>query len=253
MIMIDFTNINYLKEGNKRQQLAYQELSNLNIMKNLVAYQPLLAGTIPIDIDLPESDLDIICTCEDPIAFAQLLTQLYENQTEFTVYTQDQNGLLSTLAQFKGAHFEIEVFGQNKPSQEQNAFRHMLVEHYLLEKHGNEFKEKIKQLKASGLKTEPAFAKLLGIEGDPYEALLGIEIPEKTEDKRDILKEESPFSYKLIKGEKALIYFNGKMIKTAKGKEYLRLQQVIKTGSDYDVQMCLAKMTRNFKRGNERK
>lgn len=250
--MIGFTNINYLKEGNQRQQLAFQELSNLDIIKDLAPYQPLLAGTIPIDIDLPESDLDIVCSCEDPIVFSQVLTQLYKDKPNFTVYTQDQKGLLSTIAQFKGEHFEIEIFGQNKPSQEQNAFRHMLIEHHLLEKHGSEFKEKIKQLKASGLKTEPAFAQLLNLKGNPYEALLNIEIPKKTEDKRDVLKEESPFSYKLIKGEKALIYFNGKMIKTAKGKEYQRLQQSIETGGDYEIQMCLAKMTRNFKRGNEK-
>jgi hypothetical protein len=48
----------------------------------------------------------------------------------------------------------------------------MLIEHRLLLKHGEAFKNKVIELKQNGLKTEPAFAKLLGIEGDPYEELL---------------------------------------------------------------------------------
>ncbi|MNO76159.1 hypothetical protein D3C76_672280 [compost metagenome] len=37
------------------------------------------------------------------------------------------------------------------------------------------FRERIILLKTSGWKTEPAFAKALGLEGDPYEALLELE------------------------------------------------------------------------------
>ncbi len=48
----------------------------------------------------------------------------------------------------------------------------MITEHAILKEKGKNFKQEIIKLKASGLKTEPAFAKLLGIEGDPYEELL---------------------------------------------------------------------------------
>ena len=48
----------------------------------------------------------------------------------------------------------------------------MIKEFEILEKEGDEFRRKIIELKELGLKTEPAFAKLLGLSGDPYVELL---------------------------------------------------------------------------------
>jgi hypothetical protein len=67
--------------------------------------------------------------------------------------------------------FPIEIFGQNKPTIEQNAYRHMIAEYKILEEKGEEFKQKIIELKKQGIKTEPAFGMLLGLE-NPYEDLL---------------------------------------------------------------------------------
>ncbi|HRF37192.1 MAG TPA: DUF4269 domain-containing protein, partial [Saprospiraceae bacterium] len=57
----------------------------------------------------------------------------------------------------------------------QNAYRHLLIEARLLEERGPEFRQQIIELKQQGVKTEPAFARLLGLEGDAYEALLRLE------------------------------------------------------------------------------
>jgi hypothetical protein len=35
--------------------------------------------------------------------------------------------------------------------------------------------DKVKLLKQNGIKTEPAFAQLLALQGDPYEAMLNLE------------------------------------------------------------------------------
>jgi hypothetical protein len=48
----------------------------------------------------------------------------------------------------------------------------MLVEHRILKEKGEVFRQQIIELKKQGYKTEPAFGKLLEIEGDAYEYLL---------------------------------------------------------------------------------
>ncbi|MGC3943422.1 MAG: DUF4269 domain-containing protein [Chryseolinea sp.] len=64
------------------------------------------------------------------------------------------------------------MFGQSRPSTEQEAYLHMVNEYQVLQSRGSEFRDEIIRLKKSGLKTEPAFAKALGLTGDPYEAML---------------------------------------------------------------------------------
>ena len=48
----------------------------------------------------------------------------------------------------------------------------MIIEHKLLNLYGENFTKEIVRLKKQGLKTEPAFVKVLNLEGDPYEQLL---------------------------------------------------------------------------------
>lgn len=174
--MMNFTNIEYLKTGNERQQKAYLQLVELGIFDKLSAYKPILTGTIPIGIDIPESDLDIICECSNHQKFAETLKKFYSNKNDFEIRTKNRNGLILTIATFQSGEFEIEIFGQDCPTYKQNAYKHMIVEHKILSAKGDEFKMEIIRLKRKGLKTEPAFAKLLGLDGNPYEELLKVEI-----------------------------------------------------------------------------
>ena len=173
---IDFTNIDYLKAGNERQKKAYLELNALGIFEKLQAYNPILTGTIPIGIDVPESDLDIICECSDHHQFAKTLKSHFGDKDGFKVRLNNTYKLKATIATFQSGKFEIEIFGQQLPVLEQNAYKHMLIEHKILNSKGEEFKAEVIQLKQKGLKTEPAFAQLLGLSGNPYEALLRMEI-----------------------------------------------------------------------------
>ncbi|MEO1588816.1 MAG: DUF4269 domain-containing protein, partial [Bacteroidota bacterium] len=68
----------------------------------------------------------------------------------------------------------IELFGQKVPVQQQYAFQHMMIEGKILAQASALFKETILKLKQEGVGTEPAFAQVLGLSGDPYEALLNI-------------------------------------------------------------------------------
>jgi len=70
-------------------------------------------------------------------------------------------------------------------------------------------------------------------------------------DKRDRLKEK-PFSYKITKANKTFIYFENKRIKILSEKETEKFILKIKGKDDFQIQMVLAKITGNFKHGNER-
>jgi hypothetical protein len=61
------------------------------------------------------------------------------------------------------------------PTARQNGFRHLLVEAAVLAAGGEQWRRAVRRLKQQGLKTEPAFANLLRLSGDPYVALLELE------------------------------------------------------------------------------
>lgn len=175
-MILDFTNIEYLKYGNVRQRDAYAELKRLKIFEDLKNHHPILAGSIPIEIDLPASDLDIICECNNQQDFSELLNKLFKNKKGYRINFKNFKGKQATIAKFESNGFAIEIFGQNIPTDQQNAYRHMLAEYKILNSKGLEFKNAIKELKAEGIKTEPAFAKLLGLKGDPYLELLRVKL-----------------------------------------------------------------------------
>ncbi len=141
-------------------------------MELLSGYTPLLAGTIPIGIDVDTSDLDILCCWHDKETFINILTDSFTGKKGFVLKDYSINGVPTVKANFYIDSFEAEIFGQNIPVKEQYGYRHMIIEHKILEYKGIEFRKEIIRLKSQGIKTEPAFAMLLGLEGNPYEALL---------------------------------------------------------------------------------
>lgn len=164
--------IPYLSEGNERQQAAYRALHALQLFEKLADFTPLLVGTIPLDVDIPDSDLDILCEAHDLMAFAQRVRENFGEREGFRVKEKVVNGLPTLIVNFTHEGFPIEIFAQPRPVSEQNGYRHLLAEARLLEMGGEPSREAIRQLKQNGLKTEPAFARYFGLEGDPYEALL---------------------------------------------------------------------------------
>ncbi|WP_294268958.1 DUF4269 domain-containing protein [uncultured Chryseobacterium sp.] len=173
--MIDFTAINHLKEGNETQRRAYEVLTRYRIFEKLKSYSPVLAGTIPIGIDVEGSDLDIICqvdlTCEEDFLDELMFKKIVPQDVEVAVKSMVVNGEKSIVVNFMLDGFPVEIFGQDIPPVQQNAYRHMLAEYSILKEKGDGFKQEIIQLKRQGIKTEPAFGLLLGLE-DPYEDLL---------------------------------------------------------------------------------
>lgn len=174
--MTDFSNIEYLKNGNQKQRNAFDVLTQHKILSNLTEFDPILVGTIPINIDIENSDLDIICYWKDKASFIEKIIFFFEKEAEFTIREIFINNRDSVVANFKIEGFEIEAFGQNIPTKDQNGYRHMLIENEILQSKGNDFRSEIIKLKQNGYKTEPAFAFLLGLKGDPYAELLEYKI-----------------------------------------------------------------------------
>lgn len=173
--MKDWRNLHYLLDGDVRQRQAHAVLEALDLFYFLRAYDPILAGTIPIGIYLPSSDLDIICHASQLQQFAQEVQGHFNTYLSFRLKEKLIRKEPSVIAYFEYGGFGIELFAQAIPTEKQFAFRHMVVEERLLQQHGPAFRQQVIALKRQGYKTEPAFARLLGLTGDPYLQLLELE------------------------------------------------------------------------------
>lgn len=173
--MIDFLTTDYLESGNERQQKAFKTITQHAVFKKFSEFTPVLVGTIPINIDIASSDLDIACYWKDKESFSNHIKKTFEKEIKFQITETVISGRETIIANFILDDFEIEIFGQNIPVTQQHGYRHMIIEYKILEQQGEEFRKKVIGLKEQGIKTEPAFAQLLGLKGNPYETLLELE------------------------------------------------------------------------------
>ena len=70
-------------------------------------------------------------------------------------------------------------------------------------------------------------------------------------DKRDRLKEE-PFSYTVSKNNKIFIFWYEKQVMILKGKESEKFLAKVEKADTIESQLVMAKITGNFKHGNEK-
>ncbi|MCT4586153.1 MAG: DUF4269 domain-containing protein [Peptostreptococcaceae bacterium] len=167
-----FEGIEYLRYGNEKQIISYEILRDLNIFKILKEYKPILVGTIPIGIDVDTSDLDIVCKVDDFFEFKKLLKENFSKFKNFKLKFDEEKQIM--LCNFFVSDMEIEIYSSKLDSKKTNGYRHMIIEYRVLNLLDLNFKDKIIELKKNGLKTEPAFGKLLGMD-NPYEELLLLE------------------------------------------------------------------------------
>jgi hypothetical protein len=169
----DWKDLTYLRQGSAQQRRAYDLLQRHEMLPRLCAYAPVLVGTFPLDLTVPGSDLDIICEAPDLATFRHTLAA-------FAAYPRYAVRLANTtepalVASLEVEGLAVEVFGQGLPTARQHGYRHLVVEARLLALGGATLRQRVLTLKASGVKTEPAFAQVLGLAGDPYQALLALE------------------------------------------------------------------------------
>lgn len=172
----NFHDISYLKTGSLIQRKGYDALKKVGVLDVLKKHDATLVGTLPIDIFIESSDLDIICFVEDFKSFSNDVIEHFGSRQGFKISEAKVKEVRTIIARFHAEGFDFEIFAQAMPIEKQAAYRHMVLEENILRMKGNNFKDEIIALKKSGLKTEPAFAELLGLKGDPYEALLAYSI-----------------------------------------------------------------------------
>jgi len=157
------------------QRLHYAEaLERAEVLAKLSAFDPHIVGTPPLGLELPESDIDVLCFAPDADAFARAVWDAFSMRQGFRVW-QWIGSDRPVVATFADAGWTIEVFGQARPIPEQSGWRHFIVERRLLAFGGEAFRLAVLARRHDGMKTEPAFAAVLGLTGDPYEALFSLE------------------------------------------------------------------------------
>ncbi|WP_027963707.1 DUF4269 domain-containing protein [Halalkalibacillus halophilus] len=160
-----------LKTGDGQQRSAYEVLKESCLFKDLATYNPTLCGTYPLGIHINGSDLDIILEVDHFTIYEQKVKALYHMKKGFSIHSKVIRNRDVLKVNFIENGFDIELFAQNQPVEEQKAYVHMLIEKELL-KRDPSIKEDIIQLKEQGYNTEAAFCRVLGLDGDPFEKLI---------------------------------------------------------------------------------
>ncbi|QAY79636.1 DUF4269 domain-containing protein [Sphingosinicella sp. BN140058] len=141
------------------------------ILSVLSEFDPHIAGTPPLDLDVPTSDIDILCHAPDPCRFAAAVWKAFGSRPDFRMW-QWIGADRPVLATFEAHEWQFEIFGQATPVAEQAGWRHLVIERRLLALGGERLASAVMAFRRNGLKTEPAFAAALKLGGDPYQVLL---------------------------------------------------------------------------------
>ncbi|ANB54944.1 diadenosine tetraphosphate hydrolase [Aeromonas veronii] len=177
--------LDYLAHGNPRQRSAHALLT-AGVWDELATQCSDLAlvSTLAIGLDRPGSDLDILCQHPDPAEFAATLeAQGWQASAkdeniwllERTFSCLDQS-CADTGSDTSEASWPLELYVTPAPIETLNGWRHLTLMAALLERFGDAFYREVLRLRLEeGLKGEAAMCRLLGLAGDPYEALLTLE------------------------------------------------------------------------------
>jgi Domain of unknown function (DUF4269) len=140
----------------------------------LAQFAPRVAGTPPLALDRADSDIDVLCHAPDPVQFVLAIWTAFSQYPDFRVW-QWASGVRPVIAEFSAESWTFEVFGSPQPVQNQMGWRHLRGEQRLLSIGGTRLRAPVMDQRRRGRKTEPAFAAVLSLSGDPYRALLDLE------------------------------------------------------------------------------
>ncbi|MES0882989.1 DUF4269 domain-containing protein [Roseibium sp. SCP14] len=152
----------------------YQDVVNkLALLDRLIEFAPVIIGTPPLEIAIDTSDIDIACSSSDLSHFSDVVRLQFGGFEEFHVRSVDHLSHPAVVASFFAMDWQIELFCQALKTDDQWGVRHFRVEQRVLAIEPG-LRDEVLKLRQQGLKTEPAFARLLDLKGDPYEAMLDL-------------------------------------------------------------------------------
>lgn len=146
-------------------------IDSSGVLDALGEFDPRVVGTLPLGLSVPGSDIDIVCHSFDPLALAEAIWKQFRSCDGFRLYQWTSSGR-PLVARFEWSGWRFEVFGDPRPVDQQHGWLHFEIERRLLNLDDGRLRKAVLRQRALGLKTEPAFAAVLGIAGDPYQALL---------------------------------------------------------------------------------
>lgn len=159
--------------GSEGQRRAWGLLSGHRLLERLAPWPVRLAGTFPLDLGVEGSDLDLLAEVPDLDEAAATLDRVFGTEPGYRRFREDFTDGPAEVASFTAGGLPVEVFAQVWPVERQMGWLHLLAEARLLDARPDAA-EPLRALKRSGLKTEPAFARLFGLCGDPYAALAAL-------------------------------------------------------------------------------
>lgn len=160
-----------------------QVVEKLALLPLLREFDPVVIGTPPLGIAIENSDIDVACSSIDLDLFKRVASSNFDGFDSFRSCDSILQGRESVIVKFYAFNWKIEIFCQTLPTEEQWGVLHFRIEQRLLNLEPR-LRRVVIQLKKNGMKTEPAFAYVLGLSGDPYSAMLEL----KDLDDNDLLE-----------------------------------------------------------------
>ncbi|NER22688.1 MAG: DUF4269 domain-containing protein [Symploca sp. SIO1B1] len=151
-----------------------QVVQNLSLLVILCEFDPVVIGTPPLGLELETSDIDIACSAKDLARFQKVTSTELSKFDCFQCRHATWQNQKSVIVQFHAYDWDIELFCQTIPTNQQWGVRHFKIEQRLLNIEPK-LRGVVLRLKQMGLKTEPAFVHALGLPGDPYSSILELE------------------------------------------------------------------------------
>lgn len=163
---------NSLLDQSETQRSVRSVLFETGIFDRMERFSPIVCGSYPLDIALGGSDLDISCYAENLESYIYFALDNFKESENFYLKIKEIRSRPSVIVRFTHKEQMIEIFTQSIPVEQQHGYLHMVIEWHILQEMGRSFKEDLMALRREGIKTEPAFAHLLRLKGDPYISLL---------------------------------------------------------------------------------